>query len=104
MQFGNEKVLPICPGQHVMDNEISNEEILTAVKGLKAGKEAGMDRIQNEFIKHGGDDMLVSLKLLFNRVLDTKVIPEGWKISKTTFWFEVVNVFTKTLFIKLNKT
>jgi hypothetical protein len=64
------------------DNElnckITELEIRNAIKGLKNGKSAGVDKICNEFIKHSVDKMIPLYMILFNKILDTGSIPSDW--------------------------
>ena len=57
---------------------ITEEEVLCAIKTLKNGKAVGIDEVRNEFIKHS-PPLLVSIYCkLFNKVLDSGVVPEQW--------------------------
>ena len=43
-----------------------------------------MDRIKNEFIKHGGDAMVDALEGLFNMLWDQEVVPDEWLDASIT--------------------
>ena len=67
---------------HVMfgelDVEISNTEILKAIKQLKNNKSCGPDLLLNEFFKYGADALLPYLYNLFNKCLMRGYFPESW--------------------------
>ena len=47
---------------------IMRSEIDTAIKKLSSGKSPGIDRINSEFLKSGGDTLVNILHTLFNRI------------------------------------
>jgi hypothetical protein len=72
----------------VLDSEISEKEMLAAVKELKNNKAAGVDCIKNEMIKHSISFILPCLKMLFNNYDSNKwylsIRLENW-LYKDTF-------------------
>ena len=66
----------------VLNEPISEEEILKNVKLLKMKKASGLDNISNEYLKHGIRKLLPLIVVLFNKVLDTGVIPTSWGVGK----------------------
>ena len=56
-----------------------------AMRICVAGKAAGMDRIKNEFIRHGGDAMIDALECLFNLVWEQEVVPDEWLEIRFTY-------------------
>jgi hypothetical protein len=66
-------------GPAFCEQEMSTEEIKAALNKLENNKAAGMDCVQNEALKHGGDSLLESLRTLFNFILKTGVSPTIWQ-------------------------
>lgn len=64
-------------GQGLTRN-ITREELLKTIKGLKNGKATGTDRIPNEFIKNMGEKATENLVNIFNNILKTSNIPKDW--------------------------
>ena len=60
---------------------ISENEILQAVKTLKNNKSTGVDDIVNEQTKTTVSYMLPIYVKLFNMIFDTGIIPENWTIG-----------------------
>lgn len=63
---------------NVLNEEITNEEILKCIQSLKIGKAAGEDGITAEMMRVSQDLVISHLKLLFNRILNTGVYPAQW--------------------------
>ena len=61
-----------------INTEITEQEIITAVKSLKNNKAPGTDDIINEQIKSTITIMLPTYVKLFNIVFNTGIIPESW--------------------------
>jgi hypothetical protein len=82
-------VSPTEIGLAFCEQEMSTEEIKAALNKPENNKAAGMDCVQNEAPKHGGDPLLESLQTQFNFILKTRVSPMIWQsamihlISKT---------------------
>jgi hypothetical protein len=49
-----------------------------AIKKLKNGKAAGVDDIQAELLKYGGDELIRRITTLCNKIWTTGEIPEDW--------------------------
>ena len=64
-----------------LDKEISEEEMLQAVKSLKNNKACGDDRVINEYICSTIGLFLPVFKCLFNYVLETGNIPQDWTLG-----------------------
>jgi len=60
-------------------DEFSPEEIRSAVKKLKNKKVAGTCSIVSELLTTGGPAMILRLKMVFNIIWRTEVIPSDWK-------------------------
>ena len=63
--------LPIPP--------ITKSEIISAMNRLSSGKSPGIDSIYSEFLKAGGDTMVLILHKLFNLILESGQIPSTFK-------------------------
>ena len=61
-----------------LDEEISIEEIKTAIKQLKNNKSGGPDRLLNEFFSCGIDVLPEYLHKLFNVLFDKGYFPSSW--------------------------
>ena len=61
-----------------LNSAITEEEVLCAIKSLKNGKAVGIDEVRNEFIKHSSPQLISIFCKLFNKVLDTGIVPEQW--------------------------
>ena len=64
-----------------INREITTDEILKAVKGLKNNKSPGIDDIINEQIKNSITIMMKIYLKLFNAVFNSGVIPESWTLG-----------------------
>jgi len=61
-----------------LNGRISDEEIVKVSKKMKNNKACGIDQITNEYIKYSLPIILPILNKLFNKILDTGVMPEDW--------------------------
>jgi len=61
-----------------INNPITEEEILSAVKTLKNNKSPGIDNIINEHMKYTIQTMLPIYVKLFNIIFNTGTVPETW--------------------------
>ena len=57
------------------------EEIMGALKKMKGGKAAGMDGIVVEMLKKGGISIIDWLLRIFNKCMESGVVPEDWKAA-----------------------
>ena len=55
------------------------EEVKMAIKRLKNGKSAGIDGIQAELLKHGGEETTKKILQLCNRIWETGEVPRDWR-------------------------
>ena len=58
---------------------ITVEEVTMAIKRLKNGKSAGIDGIQAELLKHGGEETARKILQLCNRIWETGEVPRDWR-------------------------
>lgn len=62
----------------ILNNEITESEILQAIGYLKNGKSTGIDNIRNEYIKSTVSLFLPIYYMLFNKILDEGRYPSSW--------------------------
>ena len=65
----------------LLNEPITEEEIISASKKLKNNKSPGVDNIVNEYIKASIMPMMKCYVGLFNKILDSGVFPEAWSIG-----------------------
>ena len=58
------------------------EEIVLAIKSLKAGKAPGVDNLQPEFFLHLHESCTEWLQNFFNVCLKRTKVPKIWKLTK----------------------
>ena len=61
------------------------------MKSLRKNKAAGSDKIINEQIKYGGNELFKKLQEIFNEILETQQIPPEWKESDIMLIFKSGN-------------
>ena len=66
----------------ILNSKISEEEISTAINGLKLGKSPGHDEILNEHIKSTKCLFMPLYIKLFDTIFDTSILPEVWLEGK----------------------
>ena len=62
----------------VINENITEKEVLDAIKSLKNDKACSNDMILNEFLKHGVDKLLPVFVQIFNLVFESGVVPDTW--------------------------
>ena len=62
----------------IFNVEITDEEILKAVKSLKLGKSAGLDGVMPEMFVYGIEYILPMITRFFNRLFKTGDFPDSW--------------------------
>ena len=65
-----------------MNSPITLDEIQKAIRKLKYKKAAGVDGIPAEFYKHGCNELLPALVLLFNTIIANGEYPSRWDTGK----------------------
>ena len=63
-------------------NDFTLEEIVTAIKTLKAGKAPGVDNLHPEFFLHLHESCIEWLRTFFNFCLKTTKVSKTWKLAK----------------------
>jgi hypothetical protein len=66
------------PGPLTFENDITEQEILTAIRSLKLSKAAGPDAMIPEFFKFAALHMMPFLAKLFNKLYATGTYPKTW--------------------------
>ena len=64
-----------------LNSEISQSEILKAIKALKNNKTPGVDRVLNEYIKQTSTMFLPIYHKLFNMIFDSGILPDSWLVG-----------------------
>jgi hypothetical protein len=59
----------------IINGEITEKEIVDALKGLKNSKSPGLDNVLNEYLKNSPSEYILVFKNIFNLVLDSGIIP-----------------------------
>ena len=65
----------------ILNDAISEEEVLKASTKLRNNKSPGEDEVLNEFIKASMPHMVKQYVGLFNKILDTSTYPEAWALG-----------------------
>ena len=65
----------------LLNEPITEEEIISASNKLKNNKSPGVDNIVSEYIKASIMPMMKCYVGLFNKILDSGVFPEAWSIG-----------------------
>lgn len=82
----NLKYLKLCMWVRKKSQKLLLAEIKTAFSETKNNKTPGEDGITTEAVKCGGDKLLKTLKLLFNKCLTKGITPTKWtKTRKLPF-------------------
>jgi hypothetical protein len=58
----------------ILNGEITEKEIVDALKGLKNSKSPGLDNVLNEYLKNSPSEYIHVFKNIFNLVLDSGII------------------------------
>ena len=64
--------------------EIGHEIILNLIKGLKANKAHGADKISVQMIQLCGKSLALPLEIIFDNILSTGIFPDLWKSANVT--------------------
>jgi hypothetical protein len=73
--IGNQDIIDI------LDQDISEEDMLLAVTNLNNGKAPGEDDIINEYIKSTVNQFLPIYINLFNLIFSSEIIPDSWLVG-----------------------
>lgn len=65
----------------ILNDKITKDKIMQAIRKLKNGKSPGIDQITNEYIKTSVHIFLPVYEDLFNTILDTGIFPSQWSIG-----------------------
>ena len=64
--------------EHILNEDITEDEVKQAIERLKVGKACGVDGITAEMVKTGGKDVLLFLTKLFNILFSKGLYPREW--------------------------
>ena len=64
-----------------LDDDISEEEVVTALRNIKNGKAAGPDRVIGEFLKYSMEFCIDYMVKLFNKLFTLGIYPGSWSES-----------------------
>ena len=67
---------PLFSGSHILNSNITEDEVTAIIKGLKIRQAMGEDEIPNEILKC--DAVLPVLYQLFQFIFDTGLVPKEW--------------------------
>lgn len=76
-----------------LDFAFTCKEVRKHINKLKNNKQPGIDLILNEFIKYGGEILLLPIVKLFNRILRDGTFPKSWNISMISFLHKSKDVY-----------
>jgi hypothetical protein len=62
--------------------EVTEEEVLKAIKKLKSKPSSGLDEVTSKILKDGGDVLVMVLTHIINTSIATGMFPARWKQSK----------------------
>lgn len=69
------------PDYSSLSEYFNYHEVKEAIQKLKTGKAAGVDQIINEYIKDSSEVFIPVYVSLFNKILDSGIIPEEWVLG-----------------------
>ena len=78
------KVLSDLELNECINEPITHDEVMKCLGNLKNNKASGQDKIVNEYLKASANTMLNFYVILFNKILDTGIIPSQWTLIKGT--------------------
>ena len=64
--------------------EITSKEVLTAINQLKLKKASDINGLSSEHLKYGGLKLIETLVALFNKILDSAIYPDAFKMGCIT--------------------
>uniref|UniRef100_R4G9D5 Reverse transcriptase domain-containing protein n=1 Tax=Anolis carolinensis TaxID=28377 RepID=R4G9D5_ANOCA len=68
--------------QAVLDSNITSNEIEEVIKNLKINSSPGPDGLTTNFYKIFQKEVIPNLQILYNKIMENKIIPETWKKSE----------------------
>ena len=84
--------------QHTEELDIMESEVRAAITKLKTGKSLGVDGVEDDLIKAGGDTIVKIMHKICNKILATGRFPEQWTQSLTvTIPKKVIRLNVRTI-------
>lgn len=77
---------------------ISEEFVLSSLQRLPDGKAAGLDGLNNYFLRISAPEIALSLTSIFNTSITTGVFPDTWKVAKVSPIFKCGSLFDRSNF------
>jgi hypothetical protein len=68
--------------EDTFDSPISECELQEAIKQLKNRKSPGEDQIHAEFLKHAEKEARTSIRMWFQKIWETGIVPSLWKKAR----------------------
>jgi len=62
----------------ILNGDITEDEVLNAIKNLKNGKAAGINDFVNEYFKYSSPQLVIIYCKLCNLVFNSGIVPETW--------------------------
>ena len=66
---------------YLLNEDITLEQVIQAMKKLKNGKSPGLDNILNEFLKYSPYVVKEIITKFFNIIFKTSIIPDKWNVA-----------------------
>ncbi|KAG1671258.1 Protein transport protein Sec31A [Nymphon striatum] len=82
----------LSPSDPLLDQEISEDEIISALAESRGSSSPGLDGISYTFLKNNQQLLTPVLSKLFNDCFQMKLLPPQWNVSKIVMIFKKGNV------------
>lgn len=70
--------------EKLITGEISEDDIAKYLRNLDPNKSTGADRLSTRLLRECQEELVLPLKLLFNRSLQEGIVPTHWKCANVT--------------------
>ncbi|XP_057671969.1 uncharacterized protein LOC130903737 [Diorhabda carinulata] len=68
-------------GEDIQQQLISKDKSEATMRKMKNRKSPGLDNINNELLKYGGNELIDQMHVMFNKIYDQRKVLEEWKVS-----------------------